>query len=78
MPREHLDSRERKLWNEFKAAYRKANPKDHNDAYYKRVRAAYKAQTQGYTLDRWISNGSSWDQELDKGMRKPVLDDIDS
>ena len=78
MPREHLDNRERKQWNEFKAASRKANPKDHNDAYYKRVRAAYKAQTQGYTLDRWISNGASWNQKLHWGIRTPALDDIDS
>ena len=57
MPRpcEHLDSRERKQWNDYKAACRKRNPEHHNDKYCKQVRAAYKAQTQGYTLDRWIS-----------------------
>ncbi len=54
MPREHPDSREGKQWNNFKATCRKANPKDHNDKYYKQVRAVYKAQTQGYTLDRCL------------------------
>ena len=68
MPREHLDSRERKQWNEFKAACRKANPKDHNDTYYKRVRQAYKAQSESYTLHRWLlppaeSNGEGDDSD---------------
>ena len=74
MPREHLDSRERKQWNEFKAACRKANLV-RDDAYYKRVRLAYKDQAHGYTLDRWISNGALWNQELHEGIRTQVVHD---
>ena len=49
------DQKERKRWNRFKLAFRRAHPHaKRGNTYHKRVHAAYEAQANS-TLDQWLS-----------------------